>query len=245
MIRNMWPNLVRGELYRVARKKSLFVYLGALVVAYLLVAFIRSGGFTATSAVTDAMTLFGFLPAFAGVILFTSVYTDDLDSRNLIALVGFGLGKARIVVTKLVVFALLAAVVYALVPLLHGGAYALLGAPVANWWLVYASAIQALLMTVGCAALAGILVYGLQKTTLGVLAYVLLALGVVASLLSIGLKMVAPWFIPHLLTGVTGRVFAGLAGTAPIGWPLIEFGAYVVAAVVASTIVFTRKEMEF
>jgi ABC-type transport system involved in multi-copper enzyme maturation permease subunit len=109
-------DLMRGELYRLAHKKSLFIYFAALTVAYLLLAFIRSGGFTATSAGDDAMSLFGFLPPFIGVILFAGVYTDDLDSRNLIALVGFGLGKVRIVVAKLVVFALLAGVIFALVP---------------------------------------------------------------------------------------------------------------------------------
>lgn len=239
--------LIRADIYRLLRKKSLYVYFGGLAVAYLLLAYVRSGGFTAESTGSDAMTFFGWLPAFAGGLIFASVFTDDLDSKSLTTLVGSGLGKARIVVARLILTAGASAVVLAIAPVFHCAIYAALGWPptAATWALVYAAALKAWLMTIGFAALSAIVVYGAQRTTLAVMTYVLLAFGVVSGLMTMALNSFGPNLIPHLLSSVTGRVQAALtSGGSPV-WPLIEFLIYVVAAVAAAVLVFRKKEMEF
>ena len=87
-------NYMRGELYRLLHKKSLYLFFGALALGYTLVAFVRSGGLGEDSLLGDAANFFGYLPALAGGFLFAAVYTDDLSAKSLATLVGFGIGFA-------------------------------------------------------------------------------------------------------------------------------------------------------
>ena len=239
--------LIRSELYRLAHKKSLYVYFGALAVAYLLVIYVRSGGFTAQSITDDAITFFNFLPALAGGFLFAALYTDDLNSKNLITLVGFGMSKAKIVTTKLVLMAVLSALVFALVPLFHCAAYSLLGWPAtaSDWLVVYAVSLKAFLTTLAFAAVAGIAVYGLQRTTFAMVLYILLSFGVISSLLMVALKSFAPSLADYLMSGISSRITAAVIGGGALTVPAVEYVIYVLLAAGLSIVVFYKKEMEF
>ena len=240
-------NYMRGELYRLLHKKSLYLYFGALALGYALVAFVRSGGFGEDSLLGDASNFFGYLPALAGGFLFAAVYTDDLGAKSLATLVGFGMGKTKIVLSKLLLMALSGAMIFALVPLLHCGVYAALGCAVNGGALgmIYALALQALLATLGYAALAGVMVYGLQRATFAFVLYILLAFGIVGGLLATVLKMFLPNVGEHLLSGITLRIFSGVTGGGPLALPIIEYAVYAAAAAALSAIAFNKKEMEF
>ena len=240
-------NYLRGELYRLLHKTSLYVYFGALLVGYLLIVYIRSGGFTAASVVNDAITFFNFLPALAGGFLFAAIYTDDLNSRNLTVLVGFGMGKARIVLTKLIVMILLCAVIFGLAPLIHCAAYAVFGwsAQMGDWQMVYAVSLKYLLMTLAFAILSAIVVYGTQRTTFSVVCYILLAFGVISGLMSVLLNTFAPDLIAHLISGITDRIILGIISGGSLILPTIEYGVYTLVAIAFSVLAFHKKEMEF
>jgi len=239
--------LLRGEIYRLHRKKSLYIYFGALAVVYLAIAFIRSGGFTQGSIANDALSYFVLLPALVGGFLFTAIYTDDLGSKNLIALVGSGTQKATIVIAKFLLMLAFCTVFFAVVPLYHVALYALFGQQATTSILVtlYAAALKYLLVTLAFAALSGIVVYGLQRVTFALVTYLLLAFGVVNGLFSMALKAFAPSLAEHLVTGVSDRIMLALVGGGPVLLPILELCAYIVAALVASLVVFSRKEMEF
>jgi len=239
--------LLRGEIYRLTHKKSAYVYFLGLAVAYVLLAYVRSGGFTGSSVLDDAMTFFGLLPALAGGFLFAAVYTDDLNSRNLIALVGFGLGKTRIIIAKALLMAGSSLVIFAVVPVVHAGLYGVLGSPAspAVWTTLYAVSAKYWLMTVAFAVLSGIVVYGLQRTTFAVVAYILLAFGVVSGLLATGLKAFAPGLAGYLVGGITDKIAAGLAAGGALVGPILQLAVYLVIAGTVSAIVFNKKEMEF
>ena len=119
--------LLRGELYRLIHKKSLYLYFGALAIGYFIISFVRSGEFGAESILSDAGNFLSMLPAFAGGFLFAAIYTDDLNSKNLTALVGFGISKAKIVTVKLILMALLGAVIFGAAPLWLFATHAVLG----------------------------------------------------------------------------------------------------------------------
>jgi len=239
--------LIRGEIYRLLHKKSLYIYFAALAAGYLMLAFIRSGGFKEESVLSDAMTLFSLLPALVGGFLFAAVYTDDLNSKNLISLVGYGVNKATIIITKFFLMALFSAAIFVVVPLYHCAVYAVLGQPVTASVVatVCAVSVKYLLASIAFAALSGIVVYGLQRSTFAIVSFLLLAFGVVGSLVSVALNTFAPSLTRHLMSGISDAILLGLLGGSPLSMPVVEYVIYVLIGLALSVIVFFRKEMEF
>ena len=239
--------LIGGDIYRLLRKKSLFIYIGALAAGYFALAFIRSGGFTEESLVNDALSLFIVLPALVGGYLFAAVYTDDLSSKNLVSLVGFGLNKAAVIIAKFMVTVLFSAVIFGLMPLYHTAIYTVLGQKATGNMaaIIYAASLKHLLTAIAFSALSGIVVYGLQRATFAIVAYLLLAFGVVGSLVSIALNTFAPTLTEHLMSGITDRILLCMMSGKSLTGPVIEYIVYVLLALALSIVAFYRKEMEF
>jgi len=240
-------DLIKAEFYRLIRKKSTYVYFPVMAVAYALVVFLRSGGFNEKSVANDAVSFFAFSPALVGGFLFTAVYTDDLNAKNLITLVGYGLGKAKIVLAKLLVATEYTVVVFALLPAWHFGLYALLGAPAGLGALeiVYATGLKYALLTLAYCAISSIVVYGIQRTTFAVVTYVLFAFYVVRTLLVAVANMFGWDASGYTISGLTDQIMYALLSGGWVVWPVAGVVAYLLVAVVASVLVFDRKEMEF
>jgi hypothetical protein len=244
--------LINGEIYRLIHKKSIYVYFLSLGVGYSIIAFIRSGGFNGQSIVNDAMNFFGFLPALAGGFLFAAIYTDDLNAKNLTTLVGFGVGKTKIVLAKTILMAMLGAVVFALAPLVLFANHALYGwaATASTISTVYAIALRYFLVALGYSALSGIAVYGIQRATFAMVLYILLSFNIIGSLITVFLsnmvgESAAQAITARFLSGISNRILAGIIGGGTPIVPFIEFFAYVAIAMAASVMAFNKKEMEF
>ena len=238
---------MRSEIYRLLHKKSMYIFFAALAVGYFLIAYIRSGGFTSDSIVNDASNFFFYLPALAGGFLFSAIYTDDLNAKNLISLVGFGLGKAKIVLSKLILMTLFSAVVFGFVPLFHCAVFRVFGwtATASAWTMVYAISIQYLLMTIAFSVLSGIVVYGAQRATFAIVLYILLTFGIVGGLLATGLKTFAPGLADYLMSNISGRIMIAIVSGGALTALVIEYIVYVAIAAALSSLVFYKKEMEF
>ena len=240
-------NYLKGEIYRLLHKKSTYLYFAALALGYVLLAYIRSGGFTAESVVSDALTFFNLMPALAGGFLFAAIYLDDLNSKNLAMLVGYGLSKTTIVIAKFLLMFTLSALAFALLPLFHGAVYAVMGwAPTAgNWVALYAISLKYFLMTVAFALVSGILVYGLQRSTFSAVLYLLLAFNIVSGLSSMVLRTFAPGLSNYLMPAISDRVMTAVIQSSSVVLPLVEYTVYIAIAGVLSALAFQKKEMEF
>jgi ABC-type transport system involved in multi-copper enzyme maturation permease subunit len=243
-------NYLRGELCRLLCKKSMYLYFGAIALAYALLVFIRLDA--GEQALRDAETLFGLLPALVGGYLFAGIYTDDLHAKNLSVLIGFGLPRAAILLAKLALMALLAGVVMGLAPLFLYGVYGALGAPASAGALgpIYAWAFKAFMETLAFGSLAAVAVYGLQRAVFGMVTYVLLALGVVSQLVGLLLNWdlirgLLPGLSDHLMAGISLRTLLGLLSGASVAQPLAEYGVYLAATAALSLLAFHQKELEF
>jgi ABC-type transport system involved in multi-copper enzyme maturation permease subunit len=244
--------LINGEAYRILRKKSLYLYFAVLVAGYALLTFIRSGGFDTESLLKEAELIFTLLPVLVGGVLFSAVYIDDLNSKNLITLVGFGISKTTIVAAKLILMVLFALVIWALTPLLLYAAHAVFGLPATAEVMrfIYALSLKSLLMTIAFSALSSIVVYGLQRAASALVVYILLAFGVISQLVGALLRTevvsgIVPGLDQHIMTGIADRVFAGLVGfDLPLG-AIVEYGVYVFIMLTLAILVFNKKEMEF
>jgi hypothetical protein len=245
-------NYLRGEIYRLLRKKSLYIYFGAFALAYILLAFIRMGSGGADRTPKDAASLFTFLPPIVGGYLFSAIYTDDLNAKTLPALIGFGTGKAAIIFTKLILAALFSAVIMALIPLFMCAVNAVFGAGVSfsAFGGVYARGLKAWMETVAFASLSAAAVYGLQRATFGMVTYLLLSLGIVSRLLGAlfswePINNLLPGLSNHLMAGISLRTLTGLLMSESIAPPIAEYVIYVSAAAALSVLAFRKKELEF
>ncbi|MDR2697003.1 MAG: hypothetical protein LBB40_00840 [Holophagales bacterium] len=239
--------LIHGEFFRVLHKKNIYIYFISLAVASFLLALSRSGRFNTYSIVKDAINLFYFMPPLAGGFLFSAIYTDDLNSKNLITLVGFGISKTKIVVAKLLLFVLFGSFIFALVPLYHCAVYAILGqvATADMMATIYAALFKFFLITIAFASLSGIAVYSLQRATFAIVLYILLTFNVISGLLKVAFNTVAPNLASCLISGITDKLLAGIKGGGAIALPIFEYVIYVAITVVLSVVVFHKKEMEF
>ncbi|MDR1067619.1 MAG: hypothetical protein LBL36_00025 [Clostridiales Family XIII bacterium] len=245
-------NYLRGEIYRVLHKKSLYIFIGIVAVGYILLALVRLGSMETDKVLSDAESLFFLLPAVIGGFLFATLYTDDLNSKNLTMLIGFGIGKAKIVFSKFILMGLFSGIIFGLTPLFMSGVYTVLGHPpsAATIGVVYAWALKIFLTTLVFAALSAIVVYGLQRPTFGMVAYLLLTLNVVGQLLVLVLSIkplsdLAPHLSDHLVSSVLGKILGGMLDGTAMGGPLVEYLLYLALALVASVVAFRKKELEF
>ena len=196
---------------------------------------------------SDASTFFNFLPALAGGFLFSAIYTDDLNSKNLTTLIGFGMSKAKIVVSKLILMVLFGIIVFGLAPLFHCAVYSVMGCPVSPSMLsiIYTVSLKYLLMTLAFTTLSGIVVYGTQRTTFSFVMFILLAFGVISGLIMTALNTFSPALASFLITGITDKIINAIIGSGSLAVPVIEYIIYVVIAAALSALAFNKKEMEF
>jgi hypothetical protein len=228
------------------------VYYGVLAIAYLLLAFIRSGGFGPTSIINDASNAFGLLPALLGGYLFASVYTDDLGSGVLASLVGHGVGRVRIVLAKAASMACLSALSFSLAVLWLAGCHALLGWPptAGAMQAVAMIAVQQMLLAVGSATLASVAVYGLGRPTFAMVTYVMIALNVIGGAVQAILTLVVSGEVAkavggRMIHGIADRMLLAALGGGQLLQPTVEYVAYVALSCAAAAAAFLAKEVEF
>jgi ABC-type transport system involved in multi-copper enzyme maturation permease subunit len=241
-------NYLRAEIYRLLRKKSLYLFLAIVAVGYLAIAFARSGDLGADSIMKDANVLFMLLPPVIGGALFAAIYTDDLSSKNLSTLVGFGLAKAKIVVAKSILGLLFAALIFGLVPLFMYLFYAALGWPTSGETMIgiYQLLLKHFLLAVTFMSISGIVAYGVQRSTVAIVTYVVLGMGMVGQLLTMLLDKTLPDASPHLPSNLADHLYTNLAtGDGAVVSLGAELLAYVVISIIAAVMLFNKKEMEF
>jgi hypothetical protein len=230
----------------------MYIYFAAFAVAYFLLTFIRSGGSDAGQLLGDAESFFTVLPAVVGGYFFAALYTDDLNAKNLGTLIGFGIGKAKIVLAKLILMALFSALILLLLPLFMFASYAVMGVVASTDILgsVYIWVLKSLLQIVAFSSVAAIVVYGLQRATFGMVSYLLLALGIVSQLLGMLLdweliSSLLPGLSSHLMAGISLRLVFGILTGGPVLLPVVEFAIYTAIATALAVLAFHKKELEF
>lgn len=240
--------LIRGETYRIFRKISFYIYFGALFAFYLSLTFARSGGMEADSVVKDFTDIIGFFAPLAGGYMFMTFYADDLSSKVLTSLVGFGIGKVKIILVKFILTVVFCAALLGALLLAHFAIYAASGFPATPDYvrMVLATALYALMTTFVYVLAASIAVYGLQRVTFAAVTYFLLALNIIGGLIAVILNQLElNRFADHIPSHVAQTVMANILKGDSITYPLIEYLLFVAAFFALSVIAFHQKEMEF
>jgi hypothetical protein len=230
----------------------MYIYFGVMAVLYFLFVFITSNGYREPkSVVNDANLFFGMLPVIAGGFFFSAIYNDDLNSKNLIAIVGFGINKTKIVIAKLILMTLAGIVICGVTPLFHYVVYIINGcaAKTSSIPTLYIIMLKYFLLILAYASIAGIAVYGTQRKTFSMVLYILLATGIIGGLIELILffifKEKSSDYTVHLIGNITNRILLGIDGKDKLIMPIIEYIAYIIIAAGTSIAALHRKEMEF
>jgi hypothetical protein len=169
----------------------------------------------------------------------------------LIALVGFGISKTKIVIAKFILMALAGIIIFYLAPVYHYFVYVVNGCAAKIDVLpdIYIISLKYFLLTLAYAAIAGSAVYGLQKKTFATVLYILLASGIIGGLITAAAFIIAKDnasdYTAHLISNITNRILLGINGKDSLIMPVIEYIAYLLIAAGMSILTFRQKEMEF
>ena len=236
-------NFIKADMFRVLKKKSFVVLTAIVFAAYAITLFISLkkdpelielvSGLLSTAAIL----LIG-IPAFIGV------FTDDFNSKAMQTIIGFGVSRRRLVLSRYCEYLVILAQAFALISLMAlimvavSGHVADSGALFAQLWKNY-------LVVAMCVSIAIIIVYGAQNTTFGLVVFIALA----ADLLSLVLTALSfvPFFSKHNIDPSLILPSNIIREAIDNGKPAFFIAAicYIVVPLVLSIKLFEKKELEF
>lgn len=199
------------------------------------------------NAVFNGITyIAGYAAAMFGLFELIYVFSDDLKAKTAQVAIGVGVSKAKVVVSKFLELAVLLAVDMALVMGLSVAMSGILGS------MMTAAQIGELARTLVVDMLAGnlaystlvfVLLFSTQSMTLAVLSFLALKFHLVSGLINMT-QYVKP--LQHLNLGsYTLSTMLGKAGASLALIPVLAVIAYIGASLLATTLIYRKKELEF
>nr|MCR5623851.1 hypothetical protein [Lachnospiraceae bacterium] len=188
-------NTINADIRRVLRKKSYYLLVSICLALLAIVAVIdilwKKDIFVSVSSYVCQL-LFPFL---LGIPVFLAVYGDDFKSRAMQTAIGFGLSRRKLILARYIEVILILIQSYVVVSLFTFLFGAITGSEmkeilklIETYWY---NAIQILCWM----SLAMIIVYIMQNTTFALVIFIVLATGLVGTILQ-GISMV-PFFVQH------------------------------------------------
>jgi ABC-type transport system involved in multi-copper enzyme maturation permease subunit len=244
-------NYIKAELYRIVHKKSFYLYFLALAVLYAAMIFSQRSGLNESVFLTLAIQMTDILPLAVGGFLFATIYNDDLGAKSLSSVIGFGLRKSTIIFSKLIIMIAMCAVITPLVFVACYGSFTLFGVDVSGQFTLSAGLFtQAGLLAIAYATVASIVVFGAQKATLAITAYIFLAVGLARQLMGLVLgQEVVTNSVGDLTQYLSYSITSGILSNITSGqfdpWPVVQYIIYIAAFMTISIYIFRKKELEF
>jgi ABC-type transport system involved in multi-copper enzyme maturation permease subunit len=187
-----------------------------------------------------------------GGYFFATIYNDDIASRNLTTIIGYGFSKTKIAISKLLTMTIVCLIIFAIVPIIMTILFNVFGASPAAGSLpiVYSIATKTLLSVVGYAAISSILAFGLARPVMAMVCYVLFAISLLDNLLIMvftngAIEPITGRLADLMMNRITSNIAEGLISSKGLVLPIVEYIVYLGIVIVASVLVFNKKEMEF
>ena len=181
-------NLIKAELYRYTKKKSLLILLGLFSILLLFVYFQVNDKETTVMFLTELIKM---APMLIGIYLFSIIYGDDLRAKSSQSSIGFGYSRASIIISKLLTGIIMTCLIFIYVMI----NYALM-AVIFNLninadirTIMGHNFILSLILIISFFSLASVFAFLTQKSTFGIITYILLASGFVNNILGLIFKL--------------------------------------------------------
>ena len=246
--------LIWGDFRRILGKKSVgvtFILAILFIVGRvnLLYAAYDNSPFAAVKYLIQSMPL---VSAILSVVIFNAVYADDFKAMSFVTAIGRGIPRKKVVIAKLVDIAILMTVIYTVMTILLN---VLILVPNGSFnhtltmaW--YATIGVAVYKSFGYIALASLVLYLTNNIPLGSVVLILLHIVMEFSTQMFGLiKILKPFHLDRLN-------YAGLADNAAADFMMGAYGAgilkllfglvfYLTVVIIATNVLFEKKELEF
>lgn len=246
--------LIKADLGRILRKKSIlfsFFLMVACFVGMILynISTFPDPAFGFAVAVSDASS---WIALILGIVLVLNVYADDFKSTAYINVVGRGINRQKFIITKVIDALIILVGMYVcaglvVVGLKFGLGYTFSSAEVT---FMVGRCLNDILLTGAGIAIASVFFYLTENNTIGMLVFLGIDMVIPVALINLAANpTVVKYHIDKLyLTGacssMTSDFIMGQTGAGLLKLFLI-IAAYMVTAVVASIIIFRKKELDF
>lgn len=236
-------NYIKSEFYRILNKKSMYIFLGICMIGYIIITLMRIKEMTDASIIGEANFVFTFVSILGGGFMFATIYNDDLTAKTLIPLIGFGEKRIIIAISKIIITIILMSILLISALIAFYLIFTLIGFNVETN--ILKELYPQFLLTIAYSIVASVLVYGTQKATISIVAFVLLSTGFISQLL---LMLLESNLIKNLIGDVARftiyPIVIKLVDKVNIQ-TIIPYLIYIIVIIVLSIITFKKKELEF
>ena len=243
-------NHIKADLYRITKKKSLYIMMALFTIGFSFVSF----NFRTTPDVFPEFI--GFItqmsPILIGIFIFTIIYTDDLKSHTVQTAIGFGIKRTEIVITKVIEATILLLFFYLYV-LVHIFAVNLIFSFNMNsdgFTMIFRYALTYFIQTIAFFAISSVIIFSMQKATLSTVFFVLLGSGFVDQILGLVFSFnlidkLLGFIKPYFIGNITNDFLMALNGIGDLLVPGLTFAVYIIGSIVIASFLFNKVELEF
>lgn len=181
-------NLIKADLYRYSKKKSLLILLGLFSTLLLFVYFQVNNKDTSVMFMTE---LINMSPMLIGIYLFSIIYGDDLRAKSSQSSIGFGYSRASIIISKLLSGIIMTGLIFIYVIMNYSLMALIFNLTISSdirTTMTY-NFILSLISIITFFSMASILTFFTQKSTVGIITYILLASGFINNILVLIFKL--------------------------------------------------------
>ena len=247
-------NLIKADMQRILRKKSIWVALIlmiAIVIGDIFYTINTSADKNLAFAV-GASESFYFLGLVVGIILVLNVYADDIKSTSYINVVGQGISRVKYILTKYLDAMILLVAMYVLACVLIFGLKAGLGVQLSSLEtrFIWCNLLCEIIPVAASISIASLIYFQTGNNALGMLVYLGIELVIPVAIEFIKTNpTVVKYHLDRIyLTDVCSSILDDLvmrqtgAGLLKL---ILVIAVYVVAAIVGSIVLFRKKELDF
>ncbi|MDR1944819.1 MAG: hypothetical protein LBQ59_01700 [Candidatus Peribacteria bacterium] len=219
----------------------MYLYFAILVAVYVLIFFIKSGDITSNRLLMETNPVFLLASLFGGGYLFVTIYNDDLNAKTLPTLIGFGMKKTTIILSKLIIYVTMTILIFLGTFILFYLTFIAFGFEITNDMLKQLTTVlfSNFFQLLAFSSIASIVVYGTQKASMSIVTFVLLVTTFVSSIIIMFLgqnNILKDYMIMPLVSNML---------TAPTITTITLYLIYMVIFTLLSIFAFHKKDLEF
>ncbi|AMC92586.1 hypothetical protein AOC36_00825 [Erysipelothrix larvae] len=241
---------IKAELYRLARKRSTYIYYGVLVAAFVGIMLLLVNVDSPTFFLELGFGLVQVVSLFVTTQVFLAVYCDDIASKTYANTISTGLSRTALILSKVLLFVIHTVTVFIGLVLVYGGLYVYYGGSFEGTQLILVQGLLKFLVcviasSVAYATLSSIVLLQFQSSTISVALYLFFNLGFVYNILNM-VRNIIPFLDEAMQFSITEQIM-NLMGSGPDLSLNVQFfgimAAYVLVSISISTFLFNKKEI--
>jgi ABC-type transport system involved in multi-copper enzyme maturation permease subunit len=239
-------NYIKVDLYRIFAKRSMYIFFGVLTIIYILI-FFAQGKIGAERIFSEISMNILLVSLLGGGYLFHTIYNDDLSAKTLPALIGFGMKRTTIIISKIIIYIIMTILMYLGAFIIFYLTFVVLGFEMTHEMLngLFMLLFINLLQLLAFGSITSVVVYGTQRSTMSIVVFVLLVTSFISGMFNmiLGSGLVRKVFgdlREYMIEPIVTRLVANVNLET-----ILPYLIYVLIFIALSIFAFRKKELEF